>query len=82
MVVSSFAPRQGLTLYTADNHTVVLDREIGRGGEGSVWSIAGVSPSPVVAKFYHQGLSPEKAKKIEAMCRLKSDSLVAFPPGL
>jgi hypothetical protein len=34
MVVSSFAPRQGLTLYTADNHTVVLDREIGRGGEG------------------------------------------------
>lgn len=74
--MSSFAPRPGFTIYTADNHPMVLDREIGRGGEGSVWSIAGVSSSQVVAKFYHQGLSPEKAKKIEAMCRLKSDSLL------
>jgi DNA-binding helix-hairpin-helix protein with protein kinase domain len=52
----------------------VLDQEIGKGGEGSVWAIAG--ETSVVAKFYHQGLEAEKARKIEAMCRLKSDSLL------
>ena len=75
--MSNFAPRSGLTLYTADNRPLALDREIGKGGEGSVWStMAGSFSSDVVAKFYHQGLSPEKAKKIEVMCRLKSDGLL------
>jgi DNA-binding helix-hairpin-helix protein with protein kinase domain len=29
-----------------------------------------------VAKFYHAGLEPGQARKIEAMCRLKSDALL------
>lgn len=76
MSITRFTPRPGLTIYTGDNHPLVLEREIGKGGEGSVWSIRGTSSSQVVAKFYHEGLSPDKAKKIEAMCRLKSDSLL------
>jgi DNA-binding helix-hairpin-helix protein with protein kinase domain len=61
--MSNFAPKPGLTLYTADNRPMTLDWEIGRGGEGAVWSIAGSFSSDVVAKFYHHGLSFDKAKK-------------------
>ena len=74
--MSSFTPRPGLTIFTADNRPLTLDREIGKGGEGSVWSIAGVTSSQIVAKFYHQGLGSEKARKIETMCLLKSDGLL------
>src|SRR5258708_10804648 len=70
----SLQPRKGITVYAADNRPLVLDQEIGKGGEGSVWAIAG--DTSVVAKFYHKGLEAEKARKIEVMCRLKSDSLL------
>jgi DNA-binding helix-hairpin-helix protein with protein kinase domain len=72
--MSSFTPRRDLTIYRADGRPLVLEQEIGKGGEGSVWSVAGNPNS--VAKFYHQGLDPQKAKKLEAMCRLKSESLL------
>ena len=70
----SLQPRKGISVYAADNRALVLDQEIGKGGEGSVWAIAG--ETSVVAKFYHNGLEAEKARKIEAMCRLRSDSLL------
>jgi DNA-binding helix-hairpin-helix protein with protein kinase domain len=69
-----FEPRQGATIYGADDRPLVLDRELGKGGEGSVWTVSG--NASVVAKFYHAGLEPEKARKINAMCRLKSDALL------
>jgi DNA-binding helix-hairpin-helix protein with protein kinase domain len=70
----SLQPRKGMTVFAANNRPLVLDQEIGRGGEGSVWAIAG--EATVVAKFYHKGLEAEKARKIEAMCRLQSESLL------
>jgi DNA-binding helix-hairpin-helix protein with protein kinase domain len=70
----SFQPRRGIAVYAADNRPLILDEEIGKGGEGSVWAIAG--ENSFVAKFYHNGLGTDKARKIEAMCRLKSDSLL------
>jgi DNA-binding helix-hairpin-helix protein with protein kinase domain len=79
----AFEPRAGLTLYGADGRSIVLDREIAKGGEGSVWGIA--DKPDFVAKFYHQGLSPEQARKLGAMCRLKSEHLVkiaAWPVDL
>jgi DNA-binding helix-hairpin-helix protein with protein kinase domain len=69
-----FKPSKGVSLYGADNRPLILDQEVGKGGEGSVWSVSG--DTSIVAKFYHNGLEPDKAKKIEAMCRLKSDSLL------
>jgi DNA-binding helix-hairpin-helix protein with protein kinase domain len=70
----SFQPQKGVIIYGADNRPLVLDQEIGKGGEGSVWAVT--SDANVVAKFYHKGLEVNTARKIEAMCRLKSDALL------
>jgi DNA-binding helix-hairpin-helix protein with protein kinase domain len=70
----SFQPQKGTIIYGVDNRPLILDQEIGKGGEGSVWTVTG-DPN-VVAKFYHNGLGANKARKIEAMCRLKSDALL------
>lgn len=51
-------------------------RELGRGGEGSVYEIEG--RSDLVAKLYHKPLSKEKQDKIEAMVRLKTERLLRF----
>lgn len=67
-------PKPGLKIYTSDNRQLILDQEIGRGGEGSVWSIAGTAS--VAAKFYHRELLPDQARKIEAMCRVKTENLL------
>jgi DNA-binding helix-hairpin-helix protein with protein kinase domain len=69
-----FQPRSGTIVYSADNQSLVLGEEVGKGGEGSVWSVES-NPS-VVAKFYHKGLTAEQARKVETMCRLKSDGLL------
>jgi DNA-binding helix-hairpin-helix protein with protein kinase domain len=68
-----FQPRSGLRIYTSDSRELILDQEIGRGGEGSVWSISGTTS--IAAKFYHQELAPDQARKIEAMCRAKTEKL-------
>src|ERR1700677_827871 len=66
-------PRTGLTVYGLDGSSHRLQSEIGKGGQGSVWSLDG---KPLqVAKFYHNGLSSSELKKLEAMCRLKTESL-------
>ena len=53
---------------------MVLEREIAKGGEGSVWGVAG--KPDVVAKFYHHGIAIEQARKLEVMCELKSERLL------
>ncbi len=55
---------------------VRFGRELGRGGEGSVFEIEG--RSDLVAKLYHKPLSKEKQDKIEAMVRLKTERLLRF----
>jgi len=72
--MSTFQPRPGQRIYTSDNRQLILDQEIGRGGEGSVWSISGTTS--VAAKFYHRELAPDQTRKIEAMCRLKTENLL------
>ncbi|HLI84963.1 MAG TPA: hypothetical protein VKV17_13650, partial [Bryobacteraceae bacterium] len=72
--MSMAQPRSGLRVYTSDNRELILDHEIGRGGEGSVWSILGTTS--IAAKFYHGGLAPDQARKIEAMCRMKTEKLL------
>lgn len=81
--MNAFQPRAGSKVYTSDNRLLTLDQEIGRGGEGSVWSISN-TPS-AVARFYYRGLAPHQARKLEAMCRLKSESLLriaAWPTSM
>jgi DNA-binding helix-hairpin-helix protein with protein kinase domain len=81
--MSGFEPRSGISLYGAEDRPLVLDRQIGKGGEGSVWSVAG--DCSIVAKFYHAGLGLEQARKLEAMCQLKSESLLrvaAWPTAM
>lgn len=81
--MTSLSPQAGLTLYGEVGNPLILDREIAKGGEGSVWGIAG-RPN-VVAKVYHQGASAEQARKLEVMFRLKSDNLMriaAWPMNL
>ncbi|NGZ75193.1 protein kinase domain-containing protein [Saccharibacillus alkalitolerans] len=55
---------------------VAFGRELGRGGEGSVFEIAG--RSDLAAKVYHKPLPKEKQEKIEAMVRLKTERLLRF----
>lgn len=54
---------------------VLLGRELGKGGEGSVFEISGTA---LVAKIYHRPAEPPKAEKLEAMVRLKAAPLSAF----
>jgi len=72
--VSTFDVRPGATVYNIDGAALLLDREIGKGGEGSVWSIQG--DTRAAAKFYHKGMAAEHARKLEAMCHLKSENLL------
>ncbi len=69
-------PKGGNTLYGIDGSTHCLLQEIGKGGQGSVWSLNG--EQDLVAKFYHNGISAEDLKKLDAMCRLKSDALASI----
>lgn len=66
-------PKPGKDCYGLDGSQYRLSQEIGRGGQGSVWALAG-EPN-LVAKFYHEGIPPQDLKKLEAMCRLKTASL-------
>ena len=52
---------------------VVIDNEIGRGGEGAVYELAG-SPRHV-AKIYHNPVDLEKENKLALMLELGDDSL-------
>ncbi len=64
----------GTTVYGTHGAVFRLDKEIGRGGEGAVWSVQG--DQRVAAKFYHKGIAEAHVRKLETMCRLKSESLL------
>lgn len=50
-----------------------LDRELGRGGEGAVYTIA--SQAALLAKVYHRPISGAKAQKLAAMVHLGDHDL-------
>lgn len=53
---------------------VPLGAEIGRGGEGTVYELAG--RTDIVAKLYHEPLSVDKAAKLAAMAAISSERLL------
>jgi DNA-binding helix-hairpin-helix protein with protein kinase domain len=60
-----------------------LDKEIGRGGEGQVFSLS--SHSQMVLKLYGESLSPQKLRKLERMVSLADkqlDQYTAWPVDL
>jgi DNA-binding helix-hairpin-helix protein with protein kinase domain len=65
----------GSSVYGIDGSTYRVAREIGKGGQGAVWSLDG--SANLVAKFYHNGLSDDDVAKLSAMCRLKNDALTS-----
>src|ERR1700728_4538976 len=63
----------GTTVSGLDGSTYRLAKEIGKGAEGSVWSLDG-EPG-LVAKLRFKGLNSQDVAKITAMCRLRTDAL-------
>ena len=65
-----------MQIFDQKGRPVVIGKELGRGGEGAVFNVAGDPHS--VAKIYHKPAAPEKAKKLAMMMRLGGDSLKQF----
>ena len=62
-----------LTFYDSQNQPYVLGEQIGRGGEGAVFSCEDLT---VVAKIYHEPIDEEKAEKLRWMARNKDEHLL------
>jgi len=64
--------------FDARGRPIALGKELGSGGEGAVFEIAGDARR--VAKIYHRPASAEKAEKLRAMApeRLHSRKLRSF----
>lgn len=62
------------TYYDSAGNKVILTDELGKGGEGSVYSVAGV-PN-LVGKIYHKPISAEKAEKLRWMAFHKNQQLL------
>ena len=60
-------------LYTNEGRLVVLDAQIGSGGEGAVFTIKGDPDN--VAKIYHSQVSPEKVAKLSGMVQTANPRL-------
>jgi DNA-binding helix-hairpin-helix protein with protein kinase domain len=65
--------KTGSVLYGLDGSAYRLDQEIGKGGQGAVWSLSG--DQSLVAKVYHAAIPPIELQKLETMCRLKGAEL-------
>jgi DNA-binding helix-hairpin-helix protein with protein kinase domain len=63
------------SVVTSKSERLSLGRELGRGGEGAVFEVAG-RPS-AVAKIYHQPVTASKAAKLAAMQHLATDELLS-----
>jgi|GEM_PF-69253 len=61
-------------IYNSQDEILTLGKELGRGGEGSVFTI--LERSDAVAKIYHASVSAEKAEKLRQMVALQSDKLL------
>lgn len=59
--------------FTSDGKAIELGRQIGTGGEGTVYEIQG--RDDLVAKIYHEPPTPEKAEKLIALARIGAERL-------
>ncbi len=64
----------------SSGNSIQLGKELGRGGEGSVFELLS-SHKEVVAKIYHAPLDPTKQNKLQIMSRVQNAELLQFPPG-
>ncbi len=62
------------TYYDSTGRKITLSAELGKGGEGSVYAVAGDNNS--VGKIYHKPLSGDKAEKLGWMAINKSQQLL------
>lgn len=71
-----------MKLYDHLNNPISLGEEIGRGGEGSVYTIQGDTAN--VAKVYHKPVVGEKAEKLQAMAvsDLDLSKFTAWPSAI
>lgn len=60
-------------IYDASGRQIAIGKLVGRGGEGAVYEIAG--QPQMVAKLYHQPLTPEKSRKLVTMARRVSPAI-------
>lgn len=60
--------------YNSQGDVLTPGKELGRGGEGSVFAILESRES--VAKIYHEPVSSEKAEKLRQMVELQTDKLL------
>lgn len=60
-----------MKLYDSESNPISLGEQIGKGGEGSVYTIA--NSASYVAKIYHQAITSDKEDKIQAMVVNKLD---------
>lgn len=62
------------TYYDSQNKPYVLTEQIGRGGEGAVFSCE--NDAGLVAKIYHEPIEEEKAEKLRWMAENKNEHLL------
>lgn len=63
-------------LKTSRGETIRLGAQLGKGGEGAVYTVEG-QPA-LVGKLYHDPISPEKSQKLEVMTRRANPKLSSF----
>ncbi len=61
-------------VFSAGGDQLALGRELGRGGEGAVYEVAG--SDDVVAKVYHEPATPEKSEKLATMASIGTQDLL------
>ena len=61
-------------LYDGQGRQILLDGELRRGGEGAVYDVR--DHSHLVAKLYHKAIDQQKAAKLAAMVKLRTDRLL------
>ncbi len=62
------------TFLDSKGEIIFLGKEIGRGGEGSVFEVK--DRADLVAKIYHEPIDEEKAEKLRLMAHSKNDKLL------
>jgi DNA-binding helix-hairpin-helix protein with protein kinase domain len=63
-------------LFTSAGQLVTIGKELGRGGEGTVYSIS--DADNLVAKIYHESLDQKKQSKLRLMAGTRDDKLLSY----
>lgn len=72
-----------MIFHTPTNEQYILGREIGRGGEGTVYEVQG--NNAIVLKHYNDPLTPTQANKLKQMVAMRTPAIEtysAWPTGL